>query len=164
MGSSAASDAGSNLPDLGAAPELTNNIWLNVAAPLRLANLRGKVVLLDMWTFECINCIHVLPALKGWHKQYSDAGLVIIGNHFPEFAREADLGNLKEAVARLDIRYAVAQDNDGATWKAYNNQYWPTMYLIDKRGHLRYVHIGEGAYDETEAAIRALLAEQDPQG
>ena len=156
--------AGNNLPDLGMAPELTNNTWLNVAAPLRLANLRGKVVLLDMWTFECINCMHVLPALKSWHKQYSETGLVVIGNHFPEFSREADLGNLKEAVARLDIRYAVAQDNDGATWEAYHNQYWPTLYLIDKGGHLRYVHIGEGAYDETEAAIQALLAEPNPQG
>ena len=151
------------LPDLGAAPELTNSIWLNVAAPLRLASLRGKVVLLDMWTFECINCMHVLPALKGWHQQYGGNGLVIIGNHYPEFSQEANLDNLKAAVARLDIRYAVAQDNDGATWQAYKNEYWPTMYLIDKRGHIRYVQIGEGGYDQTEAAIKALLAEPNPQ-
>jgi len=153
-----------SLPDLGSAPELTTTTWLNVTAPLRLANLRGKVVLLDMWTFECINCQHVLPALKSWHTQYADAGLVIIGNHFPEFSSEANLDNLKAAVARLDIRYAVAQDNDGATWNAYKNQYWPTMYLIDKRGHIRYVRIGEGGYSETEAAIRTLLAEPGPQG
>jgi len=153
-----------SLPDLGLAPELTNTTWLNVAAPLRLANLRGKVVLLDMWTFECINCQHVLPALKSWHTQYANTGLVIIGNHFPEFSTEANLDNLKAAVARLDIRYAVAQDNDGATWNAYKNQYWPTMYLIDKRGHIRYVRIGEGGYDKTEAAIQALLAEPGPQG
>lgn len=149
----------SDLPDLGAAPELTNTTWLNVDAPLRLANLRGKVVLLEMWTFDCINCQHVLPALKGWYSQYADQGLVIIGNHYPEFSDEADLNNLKATVAKNGILYPVAQDNDGATWTAYKNEYWPTMYLIDKRGHLRYIHIGEGAYDETEAAIQNLLNE-----
>ena len=153
----------SSLPDMGAAPELTNTIWLNVDAPLRLTNLRGKVVLLDMWTFECINCQHVLPALKDWHARYASSGLVVIGNHFPEFAREADLDNLKAAVKNDGIAYPVAQDNDGATWRAYKNEYWPTMYLIDKSGHLRYVHIGEGSYDQTEAAIQALLAEPAPQ-
>jgi thiol-disulfide isomerase/thioredoxin len=147
------------LPDLGLAPELTNTVWLNVAAPLRLANLRGKVVLLDMWTFGCINCQHVLPALKDWHSQYADQGLVIIGNHYPEFSHEADLNNLKAAVAKNEILYPVSQDNDGATWNAYKTQYWPTMYLIDKNGHLRYMQIGEGAYDQTETAIKALLAE-----
>jgi thiol-disulfide isomerase/thioredoxin len=153
-----------SLPDLGAAPELANNTWLNVPAPLRLAQLRGKVVLLEMWTFDCINCRNVLPSLIAWHTEYVASGLVIIGNHYPEFSREADLDNLKEAVRRLGIPYAVAQDNDGETWRAYHNQYWPTMYLVDKRGHLRYVHIGEGAYTETEAAIRSLLAEPAPQG
>jgi len=147
------------LPDLGMAPELGNESWLNVDAPLRLADLRGKVVLLNMWTFGCINCKNVLPALNGWHERYSNDGLVVIGNHFPEFEREADLDNLKQAVASLDIRYAVSQDNDGVTWRAYKNSYWPTIYLIDKRGHIRYVHIGEGSYSETEAAIQALLAE-----
>jgi thiol-disulfide isomerase/thioredoxin len=154
----------SSLPDLQLAPELTNQVWLNTDAPLRLANLRGKVVLLDMWTFGCINCQHVLPALKGWHAQYAAQGLVVIGNHYPEFDYESNLDNLKAAVAKNDIRFAVAQDNDGATWQAYKNQYWPTMYLIDKRGHLRYVHIGEGSYAETETAIQALLAEPAPQG
>jgi thiol-disulfide isomerase/thioredoxin len=153
--------AKSDLPDLGAAPELTNTIWLNVVTPLRLSNLRGKVVLLDMWTFGCINCQHVLPALKGWHDQYADQGLVIIGNHYPEFSYEADLNNFKDAVAKNGIRFPVAQDNDGATWQAYKNQYWPTMYLIDKRGHIRYVHIGEGSYAETEAAFKSLLGEPD---
>ena len=149
-----------SLPDLGAAPELTNDTWLNVDAPLRLANLRGKVVIVEMWTFDCINCQHVMPALKGWHSKYKDQGLVIIGNHFPEFPNERDLNNLKEAVARNDIQYAVAQDNDGATWWAYGTQYWPSLYLIDKQGHIRYVHIGEGQYAETEANIKALLAEE----
>jgi thiol-disulfide isomerase/thioredoxin len=151
--------APASLADLGPAPELTNNTWLNVDAPLRLAGLRGKVVIIDMWTFGCINCQHVIPSLKEWHKKYSGQGLVIIGNHFPEFDYEADLKNLKDAVAKNGIEYAVAQDNDGQTWSAYNNHYWPTLYLIDKQGHIRYVHIGEGAYAETESAIQALLAE-----
>jgi len=146
-------------PDLGLAPELTNTAWLNTSVPLRLANLRGKVVLLDMWTFGCINCRNVIPSLRDWHKAYAPDGLVIIANHFPEFGYEKDLDNLKQAIIDLDIPYPVAQDNDGATWQAYNNHYWPTMYLIDKTGHIRYVHIGEGNYTETEAAIRSLLAE-----
>jgi len=147
------------LPDLGSAPELTNDTWLNVDSPLRLADLRGKVVLLEMWTFACINCQHVMPSLKDWHSKYKAEGLVIIGNHFPEFSYEQDLANLKDAIKQDGIEYAVAQDNNGATWKAYQNQYWPTLYLIDKQGHIRYVHIGEGGYRETEENIKALLAE-----
>jgi thiol-disulfide isomerase/thioredoxin len=148
-----------SLPDLGLAPELTNETWLNVEAPLRLADLRGKVVILDMWTFGCINCQHVIPSLKEWHNQYKDQGLVVIGNHYPEFSFEEDLSNLKEAVTRFDIPYPVAQDNDGVTWRAYENRHWPTLYLIDKQGHIRYVHIGEGRYQETEENIKALLDE-----
>ena len=101
----------------------------------------------------------MIPSLKEWDQKYRDQGLVIIGNHYPEFSYEEDLANLQAAVAEHGIKYAVAQDNDGATWKAYKNRYWPTLYLIDKKGHLRYVHIGEGRYDETEAAIKSLLAE-----
>ena len=149
----------SSLPDLGPAPELMNETWLNVDAPLRLADLRGSVVIVEMWTFGCINCQNVMPALKEWHSRYKDQGLVIIGNHYPEFSYEEDLDNLKEAIARFEIEYAVAQDNDGATWRAYKNHYWPTLYLIDKQGHIRYVHIGEGRYNETEENIKALLAE-----
>ena len=148
-----------SLPDLGLAPELTNTTWLNVDSPLRLADLRGKVVILEMWTFGCINCQHVIPSLKEWHSKYKDQGLVIIGNHFPEFSYESDLQNLKSAIAKNGIEYAVAQDNNGDTWRAYKNQYWHTLYLIDKQGHLRYVHIGEGRYKETEENIKALLAE-----
>ena len=148
-----------SLPELGPAPELTNDIWLNVDSPLRLADLRGKVVIVEMWTFGCINCQHVIPSLKEWHSKYKDQGLVIIGNHYPEFSYEADLENLKKAVAANDIQYAVAQDNDGETWQAYRNQYWPALYLIDKRGHIRFVHIGEGRYQETEENIQALLEE-----
>jgi thiol-disulfide isomerase/thioredoxin len=148
-----------SLPDLGPAPELTNDTWLNVAAPLRLADLRGKVVILEMWTFGCINCQNVMPALQEWHAKYKDQGLVIIGNHYPEFSYEEDLTNLKDAIARYDIQYPVAQDNDGATWRAYKYRYWPTLYLIDKQGHIRYVHIGEGSYRETEDNIKTLLEE-----
>ncbi|MEW6404207.1 MAG: hypothetical protein AB1649_20615 [Chloroflexota bacterium] len=104
----------------------------------------------------------MIPSLKEWDEKYRDQGLVIIGNHFPEFSYEADLENLREAVERYAIKYAVAQDNEGLTWRAYDNHYWPALYLIDKRGHIRYVHIGEGAYDKTEAAIQALLAETYP--
>lgn len=150
------------MQNFGPAPELTNTIWLNTNAPLRLADLRGKVVALDMWTFDCINCQHVIPSLKDWYAKYKDQGLVVIGNHFPEFDYEADLNNLKDAVARLGIQYPVAQDNNGATWQAYDTEYWPTLYLIDKRGQIRYVHIGEGAYAETESNIQALLAEAYP--
>jgi thiol-disulfide isomerase/thioredoxin len=148
-----------NLRDYGAAPELQNTVWLNTAAPLHLADLRGQVVLLDMWTFDCINCQHVIPSLRTWYDTYHGQGLVVIGNHFPEFPYEADLGNLKNAVKRLDVRYPVAQDNNGQTWAAYHTQYWPTLFLIDKRGHIRYQQIGEGAYPETESAIQSLLAE-----
>ena len=102
----------------------------------------------------------MIPSLREWHNEYADDGLVIIGNHYPEFSYEEDLDNLKEALVRLDIPYAVALDNDGATWRAYENHYWPTLYLIDKQGHIRYVHIGEGRYQETEENIQALLAEE----
>lgn len=148
-----------SLPDLGAAPELTNTTWLNADAPLRLADLRGKVVIVEMWTFGCINCQNVMPSLKEWHEKYAGQGLVIIGNHYPEFDYETDLANLQDAVQRFEIEYPVAQDNDGATWRAYKNHYWPALYLIDKQGHIRYVHIGEGRYNETEENIRALLGE-----
>ena len=100
--------------------------------------------------------------MREWHNKYKDEGLVIIGNHYPEFSYEEDLDNLKQALIDLDVPYAVAQDNDRATWSAYKNRYWPTLYLIDKRGHIRYVHIGEGRYAETEAAIQELLAESYP--
>jgi thiol-disulfide isomerase/thioredoxin len=153
-----------NLPDLGPAPELANTVWRNTPKdePLRLAGLRGKVVALEFWTFGCINCQRVMPSLKEWHERYSGQGLVIIGNHYPEFDYEADLGNLEAAMARFELPYAVAQDNERATWDAYGVRYWPTLFLIDKQGRIRYQHIGEGRYAETEAAIQALLAESYP--
>ena len=100
--------------------------------------------------------------MREWHKDYHDQGLVVIGNHYPEFSHEKDLDNLKQAVNDLRIDYPVSQDNDGITWRAFNTRYWPTLYLVDKKGNLRYVHIGEGAYHETEAAIQTLLAETYP--
>jgi hypothetical protein len=104
----------------------------------------------------------VIPSLKEWDEKYRKQGLVIIGNHYPEFSFEEDLTNLQTAVTENGIKYAVAQDNDGTTWKTYKNRYWPTLYLIDKNGHIRYTHIGEGGTKNTEAAIQALLAEQYP--
>ena len=145
-----------------AAPELQNEIWLNTDQPLRLAELRGKVVLLEMWTFGCINCQRVVPYLRDWHDRFKAGGLVVIGNHYPEFRHERDLSNLRAALTELDISYPVAQDNDRATWTAYRTRFWPTLFLIDKRGQIRYTHIGEGHYAETESAIEALLAEDYP--
>jgi thiol-disulfide isomerase/thioredoxin len=147
------------LPDFGLAPELSTSIWLNTPAPLHIRELNGKVILLEMWTYGCINCRNVIPALKEWHARYSVDGLVIIANHFPEFDQERDLENLATAIERLGIPYPITQDNDGANWRAYKNTYWPTLYLIDKNGHIRYTHIGEGNYDKTEQVITALLAE-----
>ncbi len=149
----------SNMPDFGTVPEFSNESWLNTDVPLRLSNLRGNVVLLDMWTFACINCIHITPYVQDWHTKYADQGLVVIGNHYPEFSYERDIANIRKALPDLGITYAVAQDNNGAMWSAWANRYWPTVYLIDKQGHLRYTHIGEGSYDSTEAAIQDLLKE-----
>ena len=101
----------------------------------------------------------MIPSLRGWYQEYKDEGLVVIGNHYPEFDYEADLDNLKQAIIDLDVPYPVAVDNDRRTWAAYHNRYWPTLYLIDKQGHIRYVHIGEGQYDKTELAIQTLLNE-----
>jgi cytochrome c biogenesis protein CcdA/thiol-disulfide isomerase/thioredoxin len=153
---------GSGLPALGAAPDFTGNQrWFNTPGGRRLSlqDLRGKVVLVDFWTYTCINCIRTLPYLKAWDQRYRDRGLVIVGVHTPEFPFERDAGNVEDAIAQNGLRYAVAQDNDYATWDAYGNQYWPAKYLIDARGQVRYVHFGEGAYDKTEAAVRRLLAE-----
>src|SRR3954470_17192599 len=153
----ASSDAG--LEDYGAAPDFTGNErWFN-SPPLTLRALRGRVVLVDFWTYTCINCLRTLPHLKAWDRAYRKNGLEIVGVHSPEFTFERDAGNVAAAIRREGIHYSVAQDNRMATWDAYGNQYWPAKYLIDARGHVRYVHFGEGEYDKTEAAIRALLRE-----
>lgn len=143
-----------------AAPELVGiSDWIN-SEPLKLADLKGKVVLVDFWTYTCINCIRTLPYLTMWHDKYGDKGLVIIGVHSPEFDFEKDLENVKKAVAKYSIKYPVALDNDHSTWRAFGNNYWPHKYLIDINGRIRYDHIGEGGYDRTEMAIRELLKER----
>jgi thiol-disulfide isomerase/thioredoxin len=153
-----ASDDG--LRDFGPAPEFAGvSRWLN-SEPLSVDGLRGKVVLVDFWTYSCVNCLRTLPFLRGWDKAYRDDGLQIVGVHTPEFAFEHEEGNVRGAVKRLRIRYPVAIDNDFGTWNAYGNRYWPAKYLIDREGRVRFVHFGEGAYAETERVIRSLLAER----
>jgi cytochrome c biogenesis protein CcdA/thiol-disulfide isomerase/thioredoxin len=148
------------LEDFGPAPDFEGiSRWLN-SKPLTLAELRGKVVLVDFWTYSCINCLRTLPYVKSWARTYRDAGLVVVGVHTPEFAFERVAANVRRAVDELGVDYPVALDNDYATWNAWLNRYWPAKYLIDRRGHLRYAHFGEGSYDETEHLIRALLAEK----
>ena len=125
----------------------------------KLSDLKGKVVLVDFWTYSCINCIRTLPYLVDWNQKYSDKGLVIVGIHSPEFEFEKNVDNVKQAVTRFGIDYPVLLDNDKGTWNAFQNNYWPRKYLVDSEGYIRYDHIGEGGYVETENAIRSLLAE-----
>ena len=132
--------------------------WIN-SDPLSIEDLRGQVVLVDVWTYTCINCIRTFPYLREWNSRYADSGLVIVGLHAPEFEFEKDTGNVIEAAGEHGIVWPIAQDNDSVTWNAYNNRYWPAKYLIDHNGVVRYTHIGEGAYAETEERIRQLLAE-----
>jgi len=147
------------LHDAGPAPELAGlTNWIN-SKPLTLRKLRGKVVLVDFWTYSCINCLRTLPHVKAWYQTYRQDGLVVLGVHTPEFAFEHVPSNVRGAVHRLGITYPVALDNDYSTWNAFHNQYWPAKYLIDRRGHIRFVHFGEGEYDTTEARIRTLLGE-----
>jgi thiol-disulfide isomerase/thioredoxin len=147
-----------SLQNRGAPPELFNEVWLN-SEPLKLADLHGKVVIVEFWTFGCINCKNVIPSLREWHQKYNDDGLVIIGVHTPEFSYEEDLENVKQALVDLDVPYPVAIDNDWQTWRAYDNHYWPAKYFIDKAGDIRHVHIGEGRYQQQEEIIQALLSE-----
>ncbi len=151
------------LPRLGAAPDFTGTQrWFNTPGgrPLTLASLRGRVVLIDFWTYTCINCIRTLPHLTAWDSAYRRDGLTIVGVHTPEFGFEHDAGNVQQAIHQNGLRYPVVQDNDMATWNAWGNQYWPAEYLIDAHGEVRYVHFGEGDATRTEAAIRALLRER----
>jgi thiol-disulfide isomerase/thioredoxin len=132
--------------------------WLN-SDPLTIQQLKGKVVLVDFWTYTCINCIHTLPYVTSWYDKYKDQGLVVVGVHTPEYPFERNTNNVKDAIKRFNIHYPVAQDNRYATWEAYSNQYWPAYYLIDKSGKIVYIHFGEGDYAETEATIKRLLAQ-----
>lgn len=135
--------------------------WFNLGdeKPPKLVDLKGKVVLVDFWTYTCINCQRTLPYLKAWDEKYRDKGLVIVGVHAPEFEFEKKPSNVAMAIKDFDLKYLVMQDNDFATWKSYKNHYWPAKYLIDKDGNIRYTHFGEGNYDDTEIAIQELLAE-----
>ena len=130
--------------------------WIN-SEPLSVEGLRGKVVLVDFWTYTCVNCIRTMPYLKEWHRKYADEGLIIVGVHAPEFEFEKSTENVIARADDFGLDYPIAQDNDFATWRAYNNLYWPAKYLIDKEGVVRYTHFGEGAYLETEKEIRKLL-------
>ncbi|CAN5215272.1 hypothetical protein BH18THE2_BH18THE2_07720 [soil metagenome] len=142
------------------APEFVEiNGYIN-AAPIKLADLRGKVVLVDFWTYTCINWIRTIPYLVDWNEKYADKGLVIVGVHTPEFEFEKNIDNVKTAVDRFGLKYPIIQDNDKGTWNAYENRYWPRMYLVDGEGYIRYDHIGEGGYAETEKAIQLLLQER----
>jgi cytochrome c biogenesis protein CcdA/thiol-disulfide isomerase/thioredoxin len=148
-----------SLPVEGSIPSLSGAVqWLN-SQPLSAAQLRGKVVLLDIWTYSCINCLRTLPYVKAWASKYHADGLVVIGVHDPEFAFERDAGNVERAVANLGITYPVAIDNRYAIWNELDNEYWPAHYLVDAQGRIRYHHFGEGSYDETERAIQQLLAD-----
>ena len=141
------------------APELEKTgAWIN-SEPFIIESRRGEVVLIDFWTFSCINCIRTLPYLKSWHDKYADSGLVILGVHSPEFEFEKDLGNVREAVEEFGLEYPIVQDNEFGTFRAFENRYWPAKYLIDRDGYIRYTHFGEGRYAETEGWIRKLLTE-----
>lgn len=158
------SKLGGNTKDIkqSVAPELIQGgEWFN-SEPLKISELEGKVVLVDFWTYTCINCIRTLPYLKSWHEKYSDKGLIIVGVHAPEFEFEKSASNVKKAISDFGITYPVMQDNNFATWRAYSNRYWPAKYLIDKSGQVVYTHFGEGDYDETEAKIQELLSISAP--
>ena len=143
------------------APELPKKGWLNTPdnKPLRLKELRGKVVLLEFWTFACFNCKNVLPYVKRWQEKYEAQGLVVIGVHTPELSFERPEENVTKAIQEQSITFPVVLDNDFATWQRYQNEYWPAIYLIDAKGQIVYLHIGEGNYERTEARIQQLLEE-----
>jgi thiol-disulfide isomerase/thioredoxin len=142
-----------DLPSLAGATE-----WLN-SPPQSAEALKGKVVVVDFWTYSCINCLRSIPYVRAWAEKYKDQGLVVIGVHAPEFAFERNIGNVKKAVSDLGITYPVAIDNEYAIWRAFGNQYWPAHYFVDAAGHIRHHHFGEGEYDESERVIQQLLAE-----
>jgi cytochrome c biogenesis protein CcdA/thiol-disulfide isomerase/thioredoxin len=158
-----AADAQPTLDDEGPLPDLGGAVaWLN-SPPLSSKSLKGKVALIDFWTYSCINCLRALPYVEGWAAKYKDAGLVVIGVHTPEFAFEKERTNVEKAVRDLKVSYPVAIDSDYKIWKAFNNEYWPAHYFIDGKGRIRYHHFGEGEYDESEHVIRELLKQNGAQ-
>jgi thiol-disulfide isomerase/thioredoxin len=140
------------------APEVSGEQWIN-AEPMRLAELRGRVVLVEFWTFACVNCRNVEPYVNAWHKRYADQGLVVIGVHTPELPHERDVDNVRRYVRERGLAYPIVIDGAFDTWRRYENRAWPAMYLIDKRGLIRYVNVGEGDYERTEHTIHTLLGE-----
>jgi cytochrome c biogenesis protein CcdA/thiol-disulfide isomerase/thioredoxin len=159
-----AAEGAQALPVEGAMPQLTGAVeWLN-SPPLTNEELKGNVVLIDFWTYSCINCLRTIPYVRAWAEKYKDQGLVVIGVHTPEFAFEKDIGNVKSAIADLKIGYPIAVDNDYAIWRAFNNRYWPAHYFIDAQGRIRHHHFGEGSYDVSERVIQELLAEAGKTG
>jgi cytochrome c biogenesis protein CcdA/thiol-disulfide isomerase/thioredoxin len=158
-----ATEAQPTLDDEGPFPDLSGAVaWLN-SPPLTSKSLKGKVVLIDFWTYSCINCLRALPYVEGWAAKYKDAGLVVIGVHTPEFAFEKERSNVEKAVRDLKVNYPVAIDSNYKIWQAFNNQYWPAHYFIDGKGRIRYHHFGEGEYSESERVIRELLKENGAQ-
>ena len=143
-----------------AAPDLASGNWIN-SEPLKLKDLHGRVVLIEFWTFGCINCRNTLPFIKSWHDRYQDKGLTVVGVHSPEFDEERDVEKVRSEVASLGIHYPVVTDNDYQTWNAYNVEAWPTAFLLDKQGRIRWKHVGEGDYAEAERMIQQLLAEKE---
>ena len=146
--------AADQMPD----PISANAQWLN-SPPLNSDDLRGKVVLVEFWTYDCINCLHTVPYVKAWSAKYRQNGLLVVGVHTPEFGYEKDKDNVERAVRALGITYPVVMDNQYEIWNAYKNTYWPAQYLMDAQGRRRYQHFGEGGYQETERMIQILLAE-----
>ena len=142
------------------APEFTGTTgYINAPSPVKLADLKGKIGLVHFWTYTCSNCIHTISYLNNWYQKYSNKGLVIVGVQTPEFDFEKNIGNVKKSVQDFKIKYPVILDNDYVNWNAYGNNYWPRDYLIDNQGLIRYNHIGEDGYDQTEQMIRSLLTE-----
>jgi peptide-methionine (R)-S-oxide reductase len=145
------------------APEISVGTWIN-SEPLTLKGLRGRVVVIDFWTFGCYNCRNTLPSVKSWDARYRDQGLTIVGVHTPELDSERNVENVRREIASLGIKYPVVTDNDYATWNVYGVNAWPTIFVLDKTGRVRWTHVGEGAYDETESLIKTLLAEEEKAG
>ena len=141
-----------------AAPEFAKGNWIN-SEPLTLDKLRGRVVLVEFWTFGCYNCRNTLPSVKDWDTRYRERGLTIVGVHTPETDSEYSIDNVRKEVPALGIKYAIVTDNDYKTWKAYGVEAWPTIVVLDKQGRVRWVHVGEGRYYETESVIKTLLSE-----
>jgi len=140
------------------APEIISSTWIN-SKPLKMEDLRGKVVMVEFWTFGCWNCRNIEPYVKKWHQKYAKDGLVVIAVHSPEFSYEKEVEKVKTYVQENNIPYAVPIDNEFRNWQQYRNRYWPTLYVIDKKGTIQYTRIGEGAYEQTEQTIQRLLAE-----